>query len=226
MLHNISFILPHNKVTAIVGLSGSGKTTLLKLLLGYDKLCEGNIMVGNQNLADINIEEWRKKCGVVMQDGYIFSNTIENNIAVSDDAVIEDIRMKDVVKQACIDDAIYNSPRQFKTKIGKDGRGLSKGQKQRILISRVIYKNPQYIFLDEATNSLDSHTEKIITDNLQAFFKNKTVMVIAHRMSTIKNADNIIVLDKGKIVESGCHKDLMARKGKYYELVNNQIGTE
>lgn len=223
VLHDISFTLPRGKVTAVVGLSGSGKTTLLKLLLGYDKPVAGSIMIGNQNLEDINIEEWRKTCGVVMQEGYVFSDTIENNIAVSDDATIDAKRMDAVVEDSCIKDIVMSSPRQFMTKIGKEGRGLSKGQKQRILISRIMYKNPNYVFLDEATNSLDSYTEKLITENFQRFFVNKTVMVIAHRMSTIRNADNIIVLDRGRIVEQGRHEDLMKRRGRYYNLVCNQV---
>lgn len=222
-LQDISFTIPKDKITAIVGLSGSGKTTLLKLLLGYDKPSKGNITIGNVDLGDLNIEEWRKKCGVVMQDGYIFSDTIENNIAIADNIPIEAIKMQDVAQKTCIDDFIYNTPSLFNTQIGKNGRGLSKGQKQRILISRIMYKDPQYIFLDEATNSLDSYTEKKITTNLQYFFQNKTVLVIAHRLSTIKNADNIIVLDKGHIVEEGCHKELMKKRGKYFELVNNQL---
>lgn len=223
ILDNISFVIPQGKMTAIVGLSGSGKTTLLKLLLGYDHPTEGKILIGEHDLRNINIEDWRKKCGVVMQDGYIFADTIENNIAISDDAVIDYSMMEDIVKKSCIDDIIKKSPQRFKTKIGKNGRGISKGQKQRILISRIMYKNPQFIFLDEATNSLDSQTEYCITNNLQSFFIGKTVLVIAHRMSTIKQADNIIVLENGHIVEEGKHEQLMSRKGKYYNLVINQI---
>lgn len=223
ILDKISFVIPQGKITAIVGLSGSGKTTLLKLLLGYDNPTEGEILIGEHKITDINIEDWRKNCGVVMQDGYIFADTIENNIAISDDAIVDYSMMEDVVKNSCIDDIIKKAPQHFKTMIGKDGRGLSKGQKQRILISRIMYKNPQFIFLDEATNSLDSQTEYCITNNLQAFFTGKTVLVIAHRMSTIKKADNIIVLENGRIVEEGNHKQLMSRKGKYYNLVINQI---
>lgn len=223
ILDNISFVIPQGKMTAIVGLSGSGKTTLLKLLLGYDHPTEGEILIGEHNIANINIEDWRKNCGVVMQDGYVFADTIENNIAISDDAVVDYSMMEDVVKKSCIDDIIRKTPQRFKTIIGKDGRGLSKGQKQRILISRIMYKNPQFIFLDEATNSLDSQTEYCITNNLQSFFVGKTVLVIAHRMSTIKQADNIILLENGRIVEEGKHEQLMSRKGKYYDLVINQI---
>lgn len=223
VLKNISFVIPHGKITAIVGLSGSGKTTLLKLLLGYDKPTEGEIIIGKQNINNININVWRKLCGVVMQDGYIFADTIEKNIGLSDDADIDIVRLNDVAKKSCIEDIIEHSPRQFQTVIGKDGHGLSKGQKQRILISRIMYKNPEFIFLDEATNSLDSLTENKVTNNLQSFFEDKTVLVIAHRMSTIKNADNIIVLEDGHIVEEGNHEQLMSHHGKYYNLVVNQI---
>lgn len=223
ILDNISFVIPQGEMTAIVGLSGSGKTTLLKLLLGYDNPTEGEILIGKHKITDINIEDWRKNCGVVMQDGYLFADTIENNIAISDDAIVDHSMMEDAVKKSCIDDIIRMAPQYFKTKIGKDGRGLSKGQKQRILISRVLYKNPQFIFLDEATNSLDSQTEYSITNNLHSFFVGKTVLVIAHRISTIKKADNIIVLENGHIVEEGKHEQLMSRKGKYYDLVVNQI---
>lgn len=223
VLDNVSFVIPQGKMTAIVGLSGSGKTTLLKLLLGYDRPTEGKIVIGKQDLSNINIVEWRKNCGVVMQDGYVFADTIEGNIAISDDVVFDNTTMENVVKKACIADIINNTPQHYKTIIGRDGRGLSKGQKQRILISRILYKNPHFVFLDEATNSLDSQTEFCITNNLQSFFAGKTVLVIAHRMSTIKKADNIIVLENGCIVEEGNHEQLMSRKGKYYNLVINQI---
>lgn len=223
ILDNISFVIPQGKVTAIVGLSGSGKTTLLKLLLGYDYPTEGEILIGKQKITNLNIEDWRKNCGVVMQEGYVFADSIENNIAISDDDVVDYTTMEEVVKKSCIDDIIKKTPQYFKTIIGKDGRKLSKGQKQRILISRIMYKNPQFVFLDEATNSLDSQTESCITNNLQSFFAGKTVLVIAHRMSTIKKADNIIVLENGHIVEEGKHEQLMSRKDKYYNLVINQI---
>jgi len=159
----------------------------------------------------------------VMQDGYIFADTIEKNIGLSDDADIDIVRLNDVAKKSCIEDIKEHSPLQFQTVIGKDVHGLSKGQKQRILISRIMYKNPEFIFLDEATNSLDSLTENKVTNNLQSFFEDKTVLVIAHRMSTIKNADNIIVLEDGHIVEEGNHEQLMSHHGKYYNLVVNQI---
>lgn len=223
ILDNISFVIPQGKMTAIVGLSGSGKTTLLKLLLGYDYPTKGEILIGKQNITNINIEDWRKNCGVVMQDGYVFADTIENNIAIADDVDVDSTMLEDVAKKSCIDDIIKKTPQSFKTIIGKDGRRLSKGQKQRILISRIMYKNPKFVFLDEATNSLDSQTEFCITNNLQSFFTGKTVLVIAHRMSTIRKADNIIVLENGHIVEEGKHEQLMSRKGKYYNLVINQI---
>jgi ATP-binding cassette subfamily B protein len=222
VLKDISFEVPSGKSTAIVGMSGSGKTTLVKLMLGFYPPVKGEIQIGEYNLENINTHLWRQKCGAVMQEGFIFSDTIAKNIAVSDD-VIDKERLLYAVKTANIQDLIDSLPLGYNTKIGQEGSGISQGQKQRILIARTVYKNPDYIFFDEATNSLDANNEKIIMENLDEFFKGKTVVVVAHRLSTVKNADNIVVLEKGKIVEQGSHKELTKLKGAYYELVKNQL---
>lgn len=221
-INDVSFQIPEGKVTAIVGLSGSGKTTLLKLILGFYNLDGGSIMVGNEQLADLNKRNWRKKCGVVMQDGFIFSDTIARNIAL-DTMKLDIERVKRAAKIANIQNYIESLPLQYNTKIGRDGHGLSLGQKQRILIARAVYKNPDYVFLDEATNSLDANNESEIMNHLNTFIKGKTAIVIAHRLSTVKDADNIIVLKNGRIVEQGKHVSLISQKGIYYELVKNQL---
>jgi ATP-binding cassette subfamily B protein len=214
--------IPVNKVTAIVGTSGSGKTTLMKLLLKFYELEKGNIFIGNHNLNNIAQKTWRKHCGVVMQEGYIFNDTIAKNIAVGEDFV--DVKkLEYAVNKANIYDFIGELPLGYNTKIGSEGVGLSTGQKQRLLIARAIYKNPKILFFDEATSALDANNEKIILENLNRFFKDKTVVVIAHRLSTVKNADQIVVLEKGKIVEKGSHNELINLNGKYYELVKNQL---
>lgn len=222
ILDNIDLNIPEGKVTAIVGASGSGKTTLVKLLLGYYGPDEGEITVGQTNLAQCNLNWWRSQCGAVMQDGYLFSDTIARNIAVSDDEIDLE-RLRYAAQVANIADDIERLPLQYNTKIGQDGQGVSQGQRQRILIARVVYKNPQFIFLDEATNSLDANNERAIVENLSEFYMGKTVVVVAHRLSTVKNADQIVVLDGGRIAETGSHEELTRRKGKYYELVKNQL---
>ncbi|NPD91294.1 peptidase domain-containing ABC transporter [Xylanibacter muris] len=222
VLDNISLHIPKGKVTAIVGASGSGKTTLLKLLLGYYEVEEGRVMVGSMEVCELDKRWWRRQCGVVMQDGVIFSESIARNIAV-DDGDIDTERMIKAAEIACIKDTVMSLPMKFDTKIGRDGMGLSQGQKQRILIARAVYKNPEYIILDEATNSLDANNERAIVDNLARFYEGRTVVVVAHRLSTVKNADQIIVMDKGRIVEQGTHESLTARHGAYYNLVRNQL---
>lgn len=221
-IDNVDIKIPHGKVTAIVGASGSGKTTLLRLLLGYYPVLEGNIMIGGQDINCLNKKWWRRQCGVVMQDGIIFSESIERNIATNDSEVDQE-KLMIAAETACIKDYIISLPLKFGTKIGRDGIGLSQGQKQRILIARAVYKNPDYIFLDEATNSLDANNERFIVEKLNKFFKGKTVIIVAHRLSTVKNADQIIVLDQGKVVEIGNHESLTAKKGAYYNLVKNQL---
>lgn len=221
VLENVSLTIPQHKVTAIVGMSGSGKTTLMKLLQGFYLAQKGTIKVGTIPLSLINPHLWRSKVGMVMQDGYIFSDTIARNIAVGGDTIDKE-RMYEAARMACIDGFIDGLPLGFNTKIGMDGNGISQGQRQRILIARAIYKNPEYMFFDEATNSLDSKNEKKILQNLSSFYKNRTVVICAHRLSTIKNADQIVVLKDGTVVERGTHEELMRKKGEYYNLIKHQ----
>lgn len=221
-LEGISFDIPEGKVTAIVGASGSGKTTLIKLMLGYYKVIGGAINIAGRNINDYNLKWWRRHCGVVMQEGVIFSESIARNIAVDDGDVDVD-RLEQAARIACIHDYIMSLPLKYNTKIGRDGVGLSQGQKQRILIARAVYKNPDFIFLDEATNSLDAKNEREIVENLDKFYDGRTVVIVAHRLSTVKNADQIIVIDGGRIVEKGNHATLIAKKGAYYNLVRNQL---
>ncbi len=222
VLNNLDLIIPANKITAIVGTSGSGKTTLMKLLLKFYDPIKGEIKVAHQNLNAISPKAWRDKCGVVMQEGYIFSDTIANNIAVGVEHIDKE-KLRNAVTIANIKEHIESLPLGYNTKIGMEGIGLSTGQKQRILIARAVYKNPDYLFFDEATSALDANNEKVIMNNLDQFFKGKTVVVIAHRLSTVKNADQIVVLDKGKIIELGNHAELTTKKGSYYDLVKNQL---
>ena len=221
-IDDVSIHIPQGKVTAIVGASGSGKTTLIRLMLGYYSVLEGQINIGNTNINKLNKKWWRRQCGVVMQDGVIFSESIARNIAV-DDGDIDKERLLKAAEIACIKDYVMALPLKFNTKIGRDGVGLSQGQKQRILIARAVYKNPDYIFLDEATNSLDANNERNIVENLDKFYKGKTVVIVAHRLSTVKNADQIVVIDHGKVVEVGNHESLTAKRGAYYNLVKNQL---
>lgn len=221
-IENISLCIPHGKVTAMVGASGCGKTTLLKLLLGFYPVIKGSISVAGHNLNEYNIKWWREHCGVVMQDGVIFSESIARNIAIDDSEVNEE-RLENAAKLANIHEYIINLPLGYSTLIGRDGVGLSQGQKQRILIARAVYKNPDFIFLDEATNALDAKNERVIVENLNEFYKGRTVVVVAHRLSTVKNADQIIVLDGGKVVEVGNHISLITKQGTYYNLVKNQL---
>jgi ATP-binding cassette subfamily B protein len=222
VLQNINLTIPEGKITAIVGMSGSGKTTLVKLLLGFYPPTSGDIRVGEIALQNIHHKLWREKCGAVMQDGFIFSDTIAHNIAVGVDR-IETRQLFHAVEVAHINDLIESLPLGYNTKIGQEGSGISQGQKQRILIARSVYKNPDYLFFDEATNSLDANNEKVIMENLNRFFKGKTVVIVAHRLSTVKNADQIVVLNQGKITEIGTHQELTERKGEYYQLVKNQL---
>ncbi|MGG9960284.1 peptidase domain-containing ABC transporter [Ferruginibacter sp. SUN106] len=222
VLKNINLTIPQSKVTAIVGMSGSGKTTLLKLLLRFYENYKGDIYLGNVNSKTISPKYWRSISGAVMQDSFIFNDNIRKNITVTDDKVDND-RLMNACKTANILPFIESLPLGFYTKLGAEGNGISGGQKQRLTIARAVYKNPQFIFFDEATNSLDANNEKVILENLQQFFKNRTVIVVAHRLSTVKNADKIVVLDNGEIVEEGTHVTLSFAKGKYYELVKNQL---
>ena len=221
-IEGVSFNIPEAKVTAIVGASGSGKTTLIKLILGYYPVMSGSISIAERNINEYNLKWWRRHCGVVMQDGVIFSESIARNIAV-DDSEIDVERLEKAAKIANIHDYIMGLPLKYNTQIGRDGIGLSQGQKQRILIARAVYKNPDFIFLDEATNALDAKNERAIVENLDEFYKGRTVIVVAHRLSTVKNADQIIVLDGGKVVESGNHSTLINKKGAYYNLIKNQL---
>ena len=222
VLKDFNLEIPANKTTAIVGESGSGKTTLMKLLLRYYNPNKGEILLNKWSLKNISQKSWRDHYGVVMQEGYIFNDTIANNIAIGEDN-IDKIRLAKAIDIANIRDYIESLPLAYNTKIGMEGVGLSTGQKQRLLIARAIYKNPDYLFFDEATSALDANNEKVIMENLNTFFENKTVVVIAHRLSTVKNAHQIVVLNNGKIVEIGNHKELVAKKGNYYHLVKNQL---
>ncbi|SEC22894.1 ATP-binding cassette, subfamily B [Tenacibaculum sp. MAR_2009_124] len=222
VIKNLSLDIPANKTTAIVGVSGSGKTTLMKLLLGFYKTDGGDITVGNFNLKNLSQQEWRRNCGVVMQEGYVFNDTIAKNIAVGEDYVDKE-KLNHAIDVANIRDYINGLPLGYNTKIGSEGSGLSTGQKQRLFIARAVYKNPKFLFFDEATSALDANNEKVIMENLNKFFSDKTGVVIAHRLSTVKNAHQIVVLDKGKIIEKGNHEELTKLKGSYYHLVKNQL---
>jgi len=222
VLKHLNLNIPTNKTTAIVGTSGSGKTTLMKLLLGYYIPNEGDILLNQFSIQNMSQKSWRDHYGVVMQEGYIFNDTIANNIAIGEDTV-DKKRLAHAIEVANIREYIESLPLAYNTKIGTEGTGLSTGQKQRLFIARAVYKNPDYLFFDEATSALDANNEKIIMENLDTFFEDKTVVVIAHRLSTVKNAHQIVVLDNGKIVEIGNHKELVVKKGNYYNLVKNQL---
>ncbi len=222
VLRNINLHISEGKITAIVGMSGSGKTTLLKALLKFYDHYLGEIKLGETNLKHIAPKFWRRQCGSVMQDSYIFSDSIANNIAVSDENPVHE-KLLQACKVANILSYIESMPLGLNTKIGAEGNGISAGQKQRILIARAVYKNPSFIFFDEATNALDSNNERIIMENLKEFFKGKTVVIVAHRLSTVVDADKIVMLENGEIIEEGDHTVLTKRKGKYYELVKNQL---
>ncbi|RGX80415.1 peptidase domain-containing ABC transporter [Bacteroides stercorirosoris] len=221
-LDNVSLVIPPGKQTAIVGMSGSGKTTLVKLLLGFYPPASGDIFIGDTPLGSYSIREWRKRCGVVMQDGFIFSDSIAGNIAPGVER-IDKKKLRHAAEVANIHDFIEELPLGYNTKIGQEGHGLSQGQKQRILIARAVYKDPEFIFFDEATNALDANNERIIMNNLQTFFKGRTSVVVAHRLSTVRNAEQIIVIEQGKIAETGTHEALIALEGRYYQLVKNQL---
>lgn len=222
VLKNLNLEINENSVTAIVGISGSGKTTLIKLLLGYYNPTEGDIRIGDQSIKSMSHSKWRERCGVVLQNGYLFSDTIAKNIALGFDS-IDPERLQNAAKIANIDEFIDRLPLGYNTKIGQSGQMISGGERQRVLIARSVYKNPDFLFIDEGTSSLDANNEKTIMQNLEHFYQGKTVIIVAHRLSTVKNADQIVVLDKGKIVEKGNHKELSAKKGVYYHLVKNQL---
>ena len=237
VLKDFCLTIPEGKTTAIVGTSGSGKTTLIKLLLGFYEPVKGEIRIGDILLKNFSSSFWRSQCGAVLQDGFIFSDTIVENVAPGDEDV-DLLKLRQAVKTANISEFIEGMPMGYNTKIGQEGSGISQGQKQRILIARAVYKDPQFIFFDEATNSLDANNESVIMNNLDEFFKGnvishanqilslnnqKTVLVVAHRLSTVRNADQIVVLEKGQIVEQGTHKELTNLRGAYYTLVKNQL---
>jgi ATP-binding cassette subfamily B protein len=222
VLKNATFVIPHGKVTAVVGMSGSGKTTLLKMLLKFYEPVAGSITFNKLDARNVSPKAWRQQCGVVVHDGLIFSDTIAKNIALG--AVeVDSKRLDYAVKIANIQDFIAELPLGYNTKIGNTGTGISAGQKLRILIARAVYKDPRYIFLDEATSVLDAKNERIIMENLNTFFSGRTVLLIAHRLSTVRNADQILVMDKGQVVEVGDHHSLLRAQGKYFDLVRSQL---
>lgn len=223
ILSGVDLTVPEGKITAIVGSSGSGKTTLMKLLLKFYSPTSGTIKLEDIDMEQISHEQWRRKCGVVMQDGYIFSDTIVDNIVLESNTEVDHNKLIAAVTTANIRSFIDDLPLNYNTKVGMNGVGLSQGQKQRLLIARAVYKNPEVLFFDEATSALDANNEKVIMENLNTFFKGKTVVVIAHRLSTVKNADQIIVLEKGLVAEVGDHESLTKKRGKYFELVKNQL---
>ena len=225
VLKNINLTIPEGKTTAIVGQSGSGKTTLMKLLLRLYSGYDGDIMIGNTNIKSINLHNWRNQCGAVIQEGKIFNDTILQNIVLDDEKINTD-KLKEVISLANLNEFIDQTPQKLYTVIGQGGNGISGGQKQRILIARAMYKNPSVLFFDEATNSLDTKNENEITENLNSFSKGKTTVVIAHRLSTVRNAEQIVVLDKGEIKECGTHEELLQKGGIYFRLVSNQLELE
>lgn len=225
VIRELNLEIPANKVTAIVGSSGSGKTTLMKILLKFYDPSKGNILYSDQYLNGISHSAWRDHCGVAMQEGYVFNDTIAYNIAVGEDTIDQE-RLIRATKIANIYDFIQSLPLGFNTKIGNEGIGMSTGQKQRLFIARAIYKDPKVLCFDEATSALDARNERIIMENLNRFFKDRTVIIIAHRLSTVKNADQIVVMSNGKITESGTHRELLGLKGAYYNLVRNQLELE
>jgi ATP-binding cassette subfamily B protein len=222
VFQDLNLVIPFQKTTAIVGASGSGKTTLLKLLTKFYEPDKGEIKIGSTDMKNISPRFWRDHCGVVMQESYVFNDTIANNIAIGDDTVDKQ-KLRKAVEIANIQEFIESLPLNYNTKIGNEGIGISGGQKQRLFIARAVYKSPEYIFFDEATSALDANNEKVIIENLEAFFRGKTAVVIAHRLSTVKHADKIIVLDKGLVAEEGNHEQLVAKRGEYYKLIKNQL---
>lgn len=222
ILSKFNLRFPEGKTTAIVGTSGSGKTTILKLLLRFYEYEEGEILVGGKKLNNIDFTLWRESCGSVLQDNHVYADTIEKNIAINSEFPDSDL-IAESVHVANLEDFIAEQPFGLATKIGIAGKGISQGQKQRLMIARAVYKKPEYIFFDEATNALDANNERTIIENLDKFFKDRTVVVVAHRLSTVKNADNIVVLEKGEVVEQGTHQELTSLRGRYFELVKNQL---
>lgn len=224
VLNKLSFDIPIGKTTAIVGASGSGKTTLIKLLLKFYDPTAGLIQIGNTNLNDINNDFWRMNCGAVLQETFIFNDTIAGNISESEqNEIIDRDRLKNAVYISNIEDFVDRLPNKLNTELGTSGIRLSGGQEQRLMIARAVYKNPEFVFFDEATSSLDANNEKVIMEKLNTFLNNKTSVIVAHRLSTVRNADNIVVLEDGEVVEQGNHEQLTKLRGKYYELVKNQL---
>ena len=224
VLQDVNLHIPAGKITAIVGASGSGKTTLLKLLLKFYEPQQGRIIVGGMQLDDLSTRLWRQQCGVVMQDGYIFADTLLRNITESDsDSRTDYPRLRRALKIANLEELVEDLPEGLNTRVGSSGIALSGGQRQRILIARVVYKDPQFLFFDEATSALDAKNERVVMENLNTFFEGRTVVIIAHRLSTVKNADQIITLDKGQLIECGHHQELIQRQGTYFTLIKNQL---